>query len=98
MDFRCTQTNCKSEIKRKSLPTPKCFRRNNYLFNLLDPTRYDYNTDSIIVWKPIIHSSMDLTGFTLETVGAYSATHVMDKDLIKIRRHMHEYIIIILAN
>ena len=99
MAFKCTQTNCKSEIKRKALPTPKCFRRNNYLFNLLEPTRDDYNTHSIIVWRPIIHSSMDLIGFTLDTVGAYSATHVMEKDLIQIWRHMHEYnIIIILAN
>ena len=61
MAFRCAQTNCKLEIKRKSFPTPKCFRSNNYLFNIRKPTRDDYNTHSIIVWKPIIHNSMDLT-------------------------------------
>ena len=99
MAFGCTQTNCKSEIKRKLLPTPKCFRSNNYLFNLTEPTRDDYIAHSIIVWKPIIHISMDLTRFALETVETYSASHVMEKDLIQIWRHMPGYkIIIILAN
>ena len=88
MAFRCTKTNCKSEIKRKSLATPKCFRSNNYLFNLLEPTRDDYIAHSIIVCKPIIHISMDLTRFTLETVETYSVIHVMEKDLIQIWRHM----------
>ena len=99
MAFICTQTNCKSEIKRKSLPTPKCFRSNNYLFNLTEPTRDDYIAHSIIVWKPLIHISMGLTWFTLETVETYSAIHVMEKDLIQIWRHAHGYnIIIVLSN
>ena len=99
MVFRCTQNNCKSEIKRKELPPPKCFRSNNYLFNLLEPTRDDYNTHLIIVWKPIIHISMALKRFTLATVGASSSIHVMEQDLIQIWRHMCRYIIIIiLAN
>ena len=92
-------TNCKSEIKRNALPPPKCFRRNNYLFNLLDPTRDGYNAHSIIVWKHIIHISMALTRCTLEKVGASSTIHVMEKDLIQIWRHMRRYkIIIILDN
>ena len=82
--FGYHNTNCKSEIKRKAFPPPKCFRRNNYLFNLLEPTRDDYNTHSIIVWKPIIHISMALTRFTLAIVGASSTIHVMEKDLIQI--------------
>ena len=99
MVFRCTQNNCKSEIKRKELPPPKCFRSNSYLFNLLDPTRDDYNTHLIIVWKPIIHISMALKRFTLATVWESSSIHVMDQDLIQIWRHTHRYtIIIILAN
>ena len=99
MAFRCTQTNCKSEIKRKSLPTPKCFRSNNYLFNLTEPTRDDDIAHSIIVWKPIIHISMELTRFTLETIETYSSIHVMEKYLIQIWRHMRGYnIIIILYN
>ena len=57
------------------------------------------NLHSIIVWKPIIHISMDLTRFTLETAGADSTIHVMEKGLIQIWRHMRIYkIIIILAN
>ena len=55
--FRCTQNNCKSKIKIKELPPPKCFRNNDYLFNLPEPTRDDYNTHSVIVWKPIMHIS-----------------------------------------
>ena len=87
------------KLKRKSLPTPKCFRSNNYLFNLRKPTRDDYIAHLIIVCKPIIHIYMDLTPFTLETVETYSAIHVMEKDLIQIWRHMCEYkIIIILVN
>ena len=99
MAFRCTQNNCKLEIKRKALPPTKCFRSNNYLFNLLEPTRDDYNTHSIIVWKPITHTSMALTRFTLETVGASSSIHVMEQYLIQIWRHASRYnIIIILSN
>ena len=81
------------------MPPPKCFRSNNYLFNLLEPTRDDYNTHLIIVWKPIIHISMALKRFTLETVGASSSIHVMEQDLVQIWRHVCGYnIIIILAN
>ena len=81
------------------MPPPKCFRSNNYLFNLLEPTRDDYNTHLIIVWKPIIHISMALKRFTLETVGESSSIHVMEQDLIQIWRHARGYtIIIILAN
>ena len=99
MAFGCTQTNCKSEIKRKALPSPKCFRSNNYLFNLSEPTRDYYDIHLIIVWKPIIHISMALKRFTLETVGASSSIHVMEQDLIQIWRHAHRYnIIIVLAN
>ena len=99
MAFGCTQTNCKSEIKIKAFPPPKCFRSNNYLFNLLEPTRDDYNTHLIIVSKPIIHISMALKRFTLATVGASSSIHVMEQDLIQIRWHAHGYnIIIVLAN
>ena len=99
MVFICTQNNYKSDIKRKALQPPKCFTSNNYLFNLVEPTRDDYNTHLIIVWKPIIHISMALKWFTLETVGAYSSIHVMEKDLIQIWRHAHGYnIIIVLAN
>ena len=87
MDFGCTQTNCKSEIKRKALPPPKCFRSNNNLFNLPEPTRDYYITHSIILWKPIIHISMALTRFTLETVGEFPAIHVMEQDHIQIWRH-----------
>ena len=99
MVFRCTENNCDSEIKRKELPPPKCFTRDNYLFNLLEPTRDDYNTHLIIVWKPIIHISMALKRFTLATVGASSSIHVMEQDLIQIWRHAHGHnIIIVLAN
>ena len=84
MAFGCTQTNCKSEIKIKAFPPPKCFRRINYLFNLSDPTRDGYNEHSIIVWKHIIHISMALTRCTLETIGASSDIHVMEQDLIQI--------------
>ena len=95
----CTQTNCKSEIKRKALLPPKMFRSNNYLFNLPEPTRDDYNTHSSIVWKPIIHIFMALTRFTLATIGASSAIPLMEQDLIQIWRHTCIYIIIIiLAN
>ena len=83
MDLGCTQTNCKSEIKRKALPPPKCFKRNNSLFNLLETTRDDHNTHSIIAWKRIIHISMALTQFTLETIGASSVVHVMEQHLIQ---------------
>ena len=99
MAFRCTQTNCKSEIKRKSFPPPKCFRSNNYLFNLVEPTRDDYITHLIIVWKPIIHISMALIRFTVATIGVSSSIHVMEKVLIQIWRHAHGYnIIIVLSN
>ena len=51
------------------------------------------------MWKPIIHISIALTRFTLATLGAYSAIHVLEQDHIQIWRHARGYnIIIILAN
>ena len=75
------------------------FKEHELFIQLMEPTRDYYNTYLIIVWKPIIHISMALTWFTLAIVGASSAIHVMEQDLIQIWRHARGYtIIIILAS